>query len=251
MTRLRTKGGASAQSLFDLVNGQLDASGAPSMRGGTRLAVTLPEGTIGLTYFDGERHVFSDHPVGGIPAGYHNNILRHPNDDTAELMTINFAEPIMGALYISATFEGVAGESTFHYWLVPAGAWAASTVYGIGSVVQPSTPDGFTYRAGRVGEPGIPWAPGVARAVNDVVEPTKYNGYEYVVIEVQGSNPRSGATEPAWLTSDGAIVYEDVDIGTSAPPAGPTGPTTQLPPEIEDRYNNRGGSGVSDQREIQ
>lgn len=250
ITRLRTKGGASAQSLFDLVNGHLDAAGAPTSRFGTRWKVQLPPGSIGLTYFDGQRHVFGDHPIPEMASpffdDYHLNILRHPTDDNANLVSINFAEPMMGALYVSATFESLTGvETTIHYWLVPASVWTPDTVYRIGDVVEPTVPNGFTYRAKRPGAAAIVWAPNVLRAIGDVVEPTTYNGYQFTVIDTYGANPRSGASEPVWPTETGATVVEDTDGANPPAPSGNTGdPSTTLPPDIEDRYDNGNWSGA-------
>lgn len=51
----------------------------------------------------------------------------------------------------------------------------------------------------------------------------------------------SGQIEPTWIAADGALVYEDVQLTA---PSGPTyaGPGTSLPPDIDRRYGNPGGS---------
>ncbi|HEX7094966.1 MAG TPA: hypothetical protein VF183_03725, partial [Acidimicrobiales bacterium] len=62
--RLRPKGGARADSLYDLVNAQITKEFQVEPRAGTRRAASLPEGTVGLCAFGGEFHVFANENLG-------------------------------------------------------------------------------------------------------------------------------------------------------------------------------------------
>lgn len=236
ITRLRTKGGASPKSLYDLVNAYVTPGKTIVPRPGCRTAATLPPGTIGLTLYQGNFHVFASSNVGAMPAGYKLNILIHPTDNLLTLKFIHFAEPFMGHLYVVAEWSD---GSVFHYWLQKRNAWTANTFYRDGDVVEPTVPNGFAYKATRLNPAAPVWAPDVPRAVGDRVSPTTYNGYEFVVIDTQGANPKSGATEPTWATPAGAQTIEDTDLGDvpTTPPTGGGG-GSELPADVEDRYGN-------------
>jgi hypothetical protein len=244
INRLRDKGGASKDSLYDLVNGYVTQTNSIKPRPGTRLAYSLPEGTKGLAAFQDKLHVFSSEPVVSSDPMVVVNILRHPAPgSTMPLKEIHFAAPFLGFLYVAA--EWLNGE-VYHYWLQSATAWLPNTSYSIGAIVAPTVPNGYYYRASRIGPAGIAWAPNVARTIGDVVEPTVTNGYEYTVIETYGATPRSGATEPVWPKQDGATIAEDTEGGVPSGPTTPTTPTTTVPPEVEDRY----GTGVNANRQV-
>lgn len=236
INRMRTKGGADPGSLYDLLNGYVDLDGSIVSRDGTVEVATLPAGTKGLCAFHNGFVVFSHQFTAGMPAGYTCEVLVNPNDASQPIKEIHFAAPFMGFLYVVAEFDN--GE-VFHYWLRSSGTWQANHVYLEGDVVLPSTPNGLAYQAVRLGSVHPSWAPDVARAVGDVVEPTAYNGYYYTVTDTLGDSPASGSTEPDWPTSEGAKVYED----TSQAPAN----TTTTPPDndpgqaIRDRYKNLTG----------
>lgn len=233
ITRLRDKGGASPESLFDLRNGYVDASGAPTSRYGTSLDVSLPAGTKGLCTFAGKLHVFALTDIDPGDTGYVVDILIHPDSAfDGTLTAIHFAKPFLGYLYVVAEFSDGA---IVHYWMQSAGVWMADQVYKVGDMVRPTTPNGFFYRASSSLNPPA-WAPSVPRAVGDVVQPTVYNGWKYTVTAVDGDNPASAATEPEWLESDGAIVYEDQN--TTPEPSKPT-TTPTLPGD--GRYTNLPG----------
>lgn len=237
ISRLREKGGARPDTLFDLVNGYVDAAAAISSRPGTEADYQLPPGTIGMCAFNGGLVAFSHEIVGDMPDGVICEVLTNPEAPDVPLAKIHFAGPFLGYLYVTAEFED---GSVHDYWLSRAEPWQADTVYRLGQGVQPTTPNGFTYRAHRLGDPGPAWAPNVERAVDDVVEPTEPNGFEYVVVEAYGAPPRSGATEPAWPTTEGALVIEEADVALTPPPTGGGG--NQPPPDVTDRYGS-GGRG--------
>lgn len=241
ITRLRVKGGANPESLYDGVNCYVTAARTVKPRPGSAVSVSLPPGTIGLALFNGVFQVFSD--VGGLPMppGYALNVISHPDpdpDNPPSLVRIWKAEPFMGALYVVAEWSD---GSVHHYYLqIPAnGSWKPNTIYGMGELSTPTTPNGFTYAAHRLGEPGELWQAGKERSISDVVEPTTFNNYEYVAIEVYGTPPRSGAVEPEWIAEDGAIVIEEADA-EPAPPPPPQQPPPYTPPP---GYDNPGGGG--------
>lgn len=234
MTRLRTKGGADPRTLYDLLNGYVTAQGTIEGRPGSTQQHQLPAGTIGLTPFSGKLHVFAHQPVTMTDSRFVCNVLRHPTNPNVELAKIHYAEPFMEALYVAAEFED---GQVYHYWLRTAQTWQPETVYAPGDEVQPTSDNGFVYTAGRSGNAEQAWAPGIERAVNDVVEPTTPNGFKYTVVEVAGTNPASGQTEPDWPEYDGGRVTEFTDAEASpAPEPPPAPPSTTLPPGTRDRY---------------
>ncbi len=245
INRQRTKGGALEDSLYDLVNGYVSKSKTIVVRPGTDRVYELPtntagEGTTkGLMAFEGMLHVFADELV-TVPEGIELHIITHP-DATPEapipLAEINFAAPFMGFPYVSATFEN---GDTYHFWLQSGPEWQAETVYKLGDIVVPSDPFGLAFQAQRLTAPNTAWAPNVQRSLGDVIEPTVYNDFYYTVVDTQGTNPRSGTTEPTWPTEDGAQVFEDAD-GSADTPAS----FTEMPdvnsapaPTIAGRYSN-------------
>jgi hypothetical protein len=141
----------------------------------------------------------------------------------------------MGYPYVSATFEN---GDTYHFWLQSGDVWAAETVYRAGAVVAPGVANGLAFQAFRLSDANPAWAANVTRTLGDVIEPTVYNDYYYTVVDTQGDNPRSGATEPTWPTEDGAQVFEDADGSADTPPSLTEPPdVSALPaPGIRDRY---------------
>lgn len=240
ITRLRDKGGANKDSLYDLVNGYVTQARSIRPRPGSTRAYSLPLGTKGLCAFRNKLHVFSSDVVSSLSPDVVINILRHPQTGSTDtLKEIWFAAPFLGFLYVVAEWES--GE-IYHYWLQDTGTWQANHVYLPGEVIQPTTPNGYSYQASRLGDPNPLWVPNVNRALGEVVEPTTPNGYKYTVVIAAGDDPRSGATEPTWIAAEGALVYETTN--NDAPPASnpdPNDGTTTPPPQVVDRYSNQGG----------
>lgn len=52
------------------------------------------------------------------------------------------------------------------------------------------------------------WAADTATSVGDIVIPTTWDGFEYVAVAVTGDT-QTGATEPTWVTTDGANTTDD------------------------------------------
>lgn len=245
INRQRTKGGAPQDQLYDALNCYVTKSKTIVVRPGTfrmfelPVATDLSDLTQGLTAFEGTLHVYADEEI-DVPAGITLHIVQHP-DATPEtpirIAEINFAKPFMGFIFLSATFEN---DDTYLYWLQTGDEWQAEHVYKLGDIVAPSVPNGLAFQAQRLTEPNIAWAPNITRALNDVIEPTVYNDFQYTVVDVQGANPRSGATEPVWPTEDGAQIIEDADG------SAPTGsdqtvvpdPNATPAPATSDRYDN-------------
>ncbi|TPG08319.1 hypothetical protein EAH88_11860 [Rhodanobacter glycinis] len=217
INRLRTKGGADPSSLYDLVNGYVAIDGSMVSRGGTESDKILPSGTKGLCAFNGGMVVFSNVPTPITGTKYSCEVLVNPNDATQAIKEIHFAAPFMGFLYVVAEFDN---GDVFHYWLQAGGTWVADTMYKVGDTVLPTVRNGFRYQTVLKSNPAA-WAPNVPRSLGDVVQPTVYTGWKYTVVEVDGDNPTSAATEPVWPQSEGAQISEDVD-STPAPAPPPS-----------------------------
>lgn len=242
ITRLRVKGGASADSLYDLVNGYVTAARTIAPRPGSERFVELPQGTIGLSLFNGVFQVFSDHAItGGIPSNFNVNVLSPPADAAGGipyLVRIWKAEPLMGGLYVVAEWSD-RSDRAIHYWIEGAGSqWKPNHIYMLGEKV--GTPGGLAFAAGRLNPADPPWTPETEVQVGDAFEPTIFNGYRYVVKEIFGTPARTGKKEPKWIAKTGATVIEDADLA-------PSGPGQQLPPSGGGGgggYDNPGGSCV-------
>jgi hypothetical protein len=225
LNRLRTKGAALNDSLYELLNGYVTAEKTIKVRPGTVLDHTIPSGTFGLVAFEGKFHVFASSVVAGIDtANFVLNVLNAPNG--AALAEIHFAEPFLGALYGAAAF---ADGQTYHYWLQEATAWTANTVYQLDALVSPTVPNGFVYRPTRLGGAFPSWTADTPRALNDRIEPTVYSGFYFTATQVIGANPRSGPLEPTWPVEDGAVIIEDSDVGGSTTVTPPTPPVPEVP----------------------
>lgn len=268
INRLRTKGGARADTLYDLLNGYATESGTVRSRPGTTRVATLDSRTRGLCAFGGSLHTFC-HEVVTVPDGYTLSVLQHPDPPEADyayadaydpyaaytpvpLHKIHFSEPFLGGLYVAAEFED---GSVYHYWLRPGSTWEANTTYERGALVQPSVPNGILYEASRYGDPYPPWQADEPRSdgsdgyEQSIIEPTTYNGFYYVCIETQGPNPRSGTVEPTWPTEEGFTVTERTDTGLTdpaaidapvAPPAGATAVETSTASPATNPYDRFG-----------
>lgn len=340
MTRLRGKGGASPQTLYELTNGYVSASRAPTQRPGTTWKfnfadpapvigtsssnflialgaisftmdatvsgtlvgqtlratsrasgaymqgnVTGASGTTitititsdsgsgihsdwtlttatsyaanaglskGLVAFKGVLYAFCHKPLTTSSASFVILTLRHPTSSTATLTKIHFAQPFMGFMYVVAEFSDA---FIGHYWLQTPPAWTVNMGYKSNDLVQPTTPNGFYYKAVQVANPPT-WTPLIQYALNDFIQPTKYNGYQYKAFNEIGPNTppaRSGSIEPIWQVATGnyagraAVTFE---FSTSAPlpvPTAAAAPPANTPPGREPggRYDNRYGHRFS------
>ena len=237
LARQRTKGAALKDSLFELLNGFVTTEKTIKVRPGTLLTETLTAGTVGLVHFEGEFHVFANTTV-AVPAGYQLHILKSPNDSTLALTRIHFAEGFLGALYVVGEF---ADGAIFHYWLQPADDWVANEDYLINETVEPTTPNGFVYKARRLAGANPAWTANTPRSANDVIEPTIENSFKYTATQVIGPTPRSGEIEPIWPTEVGAIIIEDLDDVSGIAPTTPDSPTPRQQDDtfIDERTRQR------------
>lgn len=235
INRLRTKGGARADTLYDLLNGYVTAAQTVHIRQGSRREATLNSATKGIVAFQGMLHTFASSIV-AVPDGFTLHVITHPDSTISPAPTvsvIHFAAPYLGFLYVVAEFSN---GDVFHYWLHVNGVWQANTIYHAGDVVTPTTPTGISFKATRNGSAFPSWAPRVPRTIGDKIEPIVYNDFYYEVTDTVGTNPTSGDTEPEFPTSEGAQLTEDSEglvTGSSAttqPPANNTGT------QIGDRY---------------
>jgi hypothetical protein len=261
MTRLRNKGGASAETLYELTNAFVNADRMPQRRPGTvayRTFSGAQQGkTHGLVAFSGKMYTFTIDPnarfVSAAPPAPQVDVvlLVYPNQNPpggVDIRQIHFAKIFMGYPYVTVEFtDGVLAD----YWLQNPAAWKGSTIYTANALVQPSVPNGYYYKAVQVQSGAPAWTPNLLHQIHDYVQPTVYNGFQYRAELMDNQlgpipappNVPSGSVEPVWPTTDGATVLETT-IGTpitaSPPPTAP--PAT--PPGREDggKYTNPGGS---------
>lgn len=236
LNRLRTKGAALNDSLYELLNGFVTTEKTVKVRPGTLLDETLPSGTKGLVAFDGVFHVFASSTVGGLPSNYTLHVLHSPNGQA--LSKIHFAQPFLGVLYVAAEF---ADAAVYHFWLRTADDWSASKIYDFNELAAPTVDNTFIYRATRSGDANILWVADAPRSVNDKVEPTVQNGFYFEVDQVFGAKAISGNVEPDWAdATEGELFSETVDgtvvPRTPLPPSPP--PDTLVPGTINTRYGD-------------
>ncbi len=161
------------------------------------------------------------------------------------LKQIHFAAPFMGFLYVVAEFDvtdsAMLAEfgDTYHFWLQSNGPWTADTVYLPNDIVSPTPDNGLGYQATRLVAPNTVWAPSNQITLNQLIEPTKPNGYMFKAIAVAGASPHTGSVEPTWPTTPNATIQEfgdfselnTTDISPTATPQTPSSTVT-------DRYGN-------------
>lgn len=245
ISRQRTKGGASQDSFFDLLNCHRTASQTIVPRPGGRRAYSVP-GTVGLTTFDGKFVVFAGTPTASPDPDVVVEVLTHPTGNAlATLEKVVYAKPFLGFLYVVASWSD-APASFYHYWLQrfetgrkPLG------LYPPGTAVQPSTANGFGYIADRFGSPNPAWKTGQVKAIGDRVDPTDFDGYAMEVDDTFGTSPSTGTTEPTWSAiysvSNGIVIEE-----TGSTPTTIGGPVVSTPSPgagvgTGTRYDNMGG----------
>lgn len=278
MTRLRTKGGASKESLYELTNGYVTASKAPTQRPGTtwkfnfaNTGHTVNAGqTKGLVAFKNVLYAFthdSTYATSGS-ASYVIVVLRHPTNNIAPINRIHFAQPFMGLLYVVAQFNATTDYPAGfigHYWLQSPPSWVARTQYMDNQLVQPTVPNGFYYSAQRSINPPM-WTPLLQYAQyagptppQTLVQPSVYNGSYFIVNAVFGPGAsltpplaRSGSVEPNWAASglmNGAFTLEFSTAGSPPTPTVGGAPPGSTPPGTNGqgaggggRYDNRYGT---------
>lgn len=237
INRLRSKGGASPETLYLLVNGYVTTAKTIRARPGLTLRHTLfTAPTIGLTSFNGQLVVFSASTPGTF-AGLQTIVLPHPSNPALTLAKIHFAQPFLGRLYVVAEFSN---GDVFHYWVENPAAWDDLKVYGYLSRVQPTTPNGYYYEASNLST-APRWNPGETITVGDLRQPTVPNGFNYRAVAVAGTAPiKTSDTEPVWPTSTapfGPTIDEYSYVGAPPTTTAPDPPTTPFPPNIGGEYD--------------
>lgn len=275
MTRLRIKGGASPETLFDLTNGFVNASKCPQQRPGLTWLFNFANptlgkaGNVGITKgtvtYKGIVYTFSHTPLTSGSANFVILTLRHPSSTTAKLTAIHFAQPFMGFMYVVAQFEVTSDYPAGfigHYWLQTPASWKARTQYMDNDMVQPTAPTGYYYQASRVINPPT-WTPLLQYKATtgsppygdsaDRVQPSTYIGSYFIVNQVYGPGSalappisRSGSVEPNWTTAglqNGSFTLEFSTATTPpAPTAGTPAPGQVVPGTgAGGRYTNRSG----------
>jgi hypothetical protein len=236
ITRQREKGGASPNSLYDLVNAYIDSSGSAVCRDAAAYDQRLVSGTVSICAFADKLHVFAMTPLTISNPLYEVDVLIHPDPAfTGSLKYIYFAKPFLGYLYIVAEFSD---GSIYHYWLQKPAAWLPNTIYPINGTVIPTTPNGYLYTA-KTPVTAPVWQPNTVYNIGDVIQPSTPNGYLYTITSTAGAAAASGDTEPDWPAQDGAQVFEETD-STTVPSTGQATTTSSVtvPPVVFDRYGN-------------
>jgi Concanavalin A-like lectin/glucanases superfamily len=243
INRLRVKGGAAANQLYDLQNAWITNAGSVVPREGTIRAATLDSSTVGLAAANGQFNIFSSaFSTATLPANYVLNVLSDPSNTTASPTVIYYAKPFMGFLYVVASFSD---GTVHHYWLQNSGTWTSSTDYTSASIVLPPTPNGLAYQGVRDFPVQPLWTPETIITSGSYVEPNTATGFAYQAIATTGSPVHTGQVEPVWPTLAGGIVQEFGDFDLSASDAGTTqaslnGISTASPlgSNITDRYGD-------------
>jgi len=243
INRLRVKGGAAADQLYDLKNAWITNAGAVLPREGTIRTATLNSSTVGLAAANGQFNIFSSsYSTATLPAGYVLNVLSNPTNTTSSPTKIWFAKPFMGFLFVVAQFSDA---SVHHYWLQNNGTWTSSTDYTSASIVLPPTLNGLAYQGVRDFPLQPMWTANTNITSASYVEPTTPTGFAYQAITTTGSPVHTGAVEPVWPTVAGGIVQEFGDFDLSTSDAGTTqagnpnlSTASPLGSTITDRYGN-------------
>jgi hypothetical protein len=241
--RLRVKGGASANKLYDLQNAYITNAGAVVPREGTIRAATLDSSTVGLMSANGQFNIFSStFSTAALPANYVLNVLSNPVNASSSPTTIWFAKPFMGFPYVVAQFSDT---TIHHYWLQNNGTWTSSTDYTSASIVLPPVLNGLAYQGVRDFPSQPLWTADSQITSGSYIEPNTPTGFTYQAIAVTGSPVHTGLVEPVWPTIAGGIIQEFGDFDVSSTDAGTTQGTNSpfstaspLNATITDRYGN-------------
>lgn len=232
ISRLREKGGASAETLIMLRNAYVTTAKTIKQRPGLPVDFDLTPGTVGLASFQGRFYVFASSFVDHADPRVETIVLKHPTTPSLALTKIHFAQTFLGRFYVAAEF---ANGDIRHYWVTNAPGWEPDTVYNFRQQVVPTTPNGFVYAASNV-DGTQAWSPNETITVGVVRQPTVYSGFKFQAVAITGTPPvNTSDTEPVWPTAEGEQVIEYTYGGTT-PPTTPPAPDPTFPPNIGDEY---------------
>lgn len=222
---LRSKGGASPQGLFDLVNGWVTPKRTINARPGTVAAASFPSGTKGVVGFENKFHTFASNPatVSDDP-NVVVHILRRSDGSASALTKVHRAFPFLGRLYVVAEY---ADGAVRHFWLELPVTWSANKVYAFGQKVLPTTNAGFYYAIEGVSAVAA-WQENSVVVVGDFKQPKITNNFKYELTAGTGPSGfplRTSETEPTWPTTDGATVIERRFVTSITKPPGSGTPT--------------------------
>ena len=236
ISRLRDKGGASPETLYNLVNGYVTTAKTIRARPGRTSAYTVDGATKGLTAYNGQLYTFSSAALPGLPA-LTNIVLPHPTNSALTIAKIHYAQPFLGRLYVVAEFSDA---SVFHYWVEKPPYRDTLTLYGYGQKVRPLPENGYYYQAINTST-ATRWTAGQTIVASDLRQPTVFNGFNYRAISVVGTAPvKTSDTEPVWPTNypfggPGPTIVE-YSYGGTPPVTTPPPPFIGFPTDIDDEY---------------
>lgn len=214
-----------ANRLRVLVNAYTTEGRTIRKRPGTTKIATLEAGTTGLFAGNGKLNTF----YGGNAPIVHANPLfsaknvKSPTNNALAVSKVHYGDVFNG--YVYAAVEYVGGEVKHHYLDNPA-PWPASTVVALGSFYQPVAANRFRYKVTDVSVGVAAWVATTAQALGSFRRPTVANGFRYECTTAGNT----GATQPAWPTTNGATVVDGTVTWTcrnynstaAAEPAWPT-----------------------------
>lgn len=226
INRLKYKGGASPETLYDLVNAFLTPERKFARRGGFTKVTTLVAGTKGLAGYNGKLYVYSATPITQSHALFTGSTLRYPGTAGPTVTTIWFAKPFLSRMYVAAQFSN---GNIYHYWLQNPAAWTANKNYVYRQQVQPTVPNGFVYEATNV-DTSIAWSANTVKALTNKVQPTTYNGFYYQVTSTLGTPITTSDYEPNWPVIDSTTIKEYRYLNVPGAGTTVTPPTTTPTP---------------------
>lgn len=231
ISRLRDKGGASPETLYELRNAYVTTAKTIRQRPGMTTIFTLNPGTVGWVSYAGQYFVFASTFV-AQPAGVTCLVLKHPTLTGLTLTKIHFAQTFLGRFYVAAEFSN---SDIRHYWVTNAQGWVANTRYGYRQQVVPSAPNGFVYEAVNTDSTPL-WTAGETVVIGTKRQPRTYSGLYFEVVSTTGTAPiLTSSTEPLWPLVEGEQIVEYSYGGTTPPTTPPTPPPT-YPPDIDGEY---------------
>jgi hypothetical protein len=203
INRLRTKGAASRDALFDLLNGYVTMSNTVVPRPGTNrnadltMGGTVPAGTTkGLVAFEDGFWVFSNTPVGDVPDNYNCVVLVHPAVNSVTTQTGSADSEILSG-------EGIVGKGEY---------WGETDGVGLSNFQADTiTPFGNATPAILTGAPVL--------FLGDVT----YSGTHYLMLVMQPGTPQNFFTTLELTLSGGSTNTYDSGAATYTANGQPNG----------------------------